>query len=296
MSNTKPLFAFFGTPKFSVHVLDALERHGMLPAVVITAPDRPQGRGLVLTPSPAKQWAIERGIDVLTPEKLKDGPSADGLLAELQNTEWDVFVVAAYAKLIPKNLLDMPKHGCLNVHPSLLPKFRGPSPAASAILADERATGVTIIQMAEKMDAGPIVAQARIELLPAQEGEVDPWPPKGSEFETLLATEGGNLLAETIPHWISGQIDAEEQDESQATFTRKFTDADSLIDLNGDPREQLLKIRAFDKNPRAHYIQNGKRVLITEAEVVDGELKILKVIPEGKKEMSYADFIRTLSN
>ncbi len=285
MSN-KPLFAFFGTPKFSVHVLDALESQGMLPALVITAPDRPQGRGLVLTPSPAKQWAMERGIDVLTPEKLKD----EAFLEELQNTEWDVFLVAAYAKLIPKNILDMPRRGCLNVHPSLLPKFRGPSPAASAILADERATGVTIMQMAEKMDAGPIVAQARIEL------EEEAWPPKGSEFETLLATEGGNLLAETIPHWVSGQIDAEPQDESAATFTRKFTDADSLIDIHGDPREQLLKIRTFDKNPRAHFIKNGKRVIITEADIKDGALEILRVIPEGKKEMSYVDLVRTLPN
>jgi len=285
MSN-KPLFAFFGTPKFSVHVLDALERHGMLPALIITAPDKPQGRGLILTPSPAKQWAMERGIDVLTPEKLKD----EDFLAELQNTEWDVFLVAAYAKLIPKNILDMPRRGSLNVHPSLLPKFRGPSPALSAILADERATGVTIMQMVEKMDAGPIVAQARIEL------EEDAWPPKGSEFETLLATEGGNLLAETLPHWISGQIEAEEQDESQATFTRKFTDADSLIDLHGDAREQLLKIRAFDKNPRAHFILNEKRIIITEVQVQDGKLELLKVIPEGKKEISYTDFVRTLSN
>lgn len=291
MSNKQPLFAFFGTPKFSVYVLDALERSGMLPALVITAPDKPQGRGLVLTPSPVKQWATERGIDVLTPEKLKDGPSADGFLAELQNTEWDLFVVAAYAKLIPKNILDMPKHGSLNVHPSLLPKFRGPSPALSAILADERATGVTIMQMSEKMDAGPIVAQARIEL------EEDAWPPRGSEFEMLLATEGGNLLAETIPHWVSGQIDAEPQDESEATFTRKFTDADSLIDLRGDPREQLLKIRAFDNPPaggprgqRAHFFHNGKRIIITEARITDGKLEILKVIPEGKKEIEYKTF------
>lgn len=293
---SKPLFAFFGTPKFSVHVLDALERHGMLPALVITAPDRPQGRGLVLTPSPVKQWALERGIDVLTPEKLKD----EDFLAELQNTEWDVFLVAAYAKLIPKNILEMPRRGSLNVHPSLLPKFRGPSPALSAILADERATGVTIMQMAEKMDAGPIVAQARIELEEEDLGSPEQggggWPPKGSEFETLLATEGGNLLAETLPHWISGQIDAEPQDESQATFTRKFTDADSLIDLHGNPREQLLKIRTFDKNPRAHFIQNNKRVIITEAQIQDGKLELLNVIPEGKKEMSYADFVRTLSN
>lgn len=287
MSSTKPLFAFFGTPTLSVNVLDALEAHGMLPALVVTAPDRPQGRGLVLTPSPVKQWALERGIDVVTPEKLKD----PAFLAELQNTEWDLFVVAMYAKLIPKQLLDMPRRGCLNVHPSLLPKFRGPSPVLSAILADERTTGVTIMQLEEAMDAGPILAQARIEL------DEEVWPPKGSEFETLLATEGGNLLAETIPHWLSGNIDAEPQDESNATYTGKFSPADALINLDGDAREQLLKIRAFDKSPRAHFITpEGKRVIITEATIEDEKLKILKVIPEGKKEMDFKDFVRTLSN
>lgn len=278
MTSKKPLFVFFGTPKFSVTVLDALERHGMLPALVVTAPDKPQGRGLVLTPSPVKLWATERGIDVLTPAILRD----EAFIAELQNTDWDIFCVAAYAKLIPKNLLEMPRRGCLNVHPSLLPKFRGPSPALSAILADERATGVTIMQMVEKMDAGPIIAQARVEL------EEDAWPPKGAPFEELLSTEGGNLLAETIPFWIDGSVEPEIQKESNATFTRKFTDVDSLIDLNGDPYQQLLKIRAFDKNPRAHFITpEGKRVIITEAEVVDGTLNILRVIPEGKKETDY---------
>lgn len=284
MMNKKPLFAFLGTPRFAVHVLDALEAHGLLPALVITAPDKPAGRGLELKPAPAKEWALERGIDVLTPATLKD----EQLVAELQNTEWDVFAVAAYAKLIPKNILDIPRRGALNVHPSLLPKFRGPSPALSAILADERVTGVTIMQMSEKMDAGPIVAQARVELLPAQEGEEDPWPPKGSLFEDFLATEGGNLLAETMPLWIQGEITPEPQDETKATFTKKFTGEDSLIDINGEAREQLLKIRAFDKNPRAHFFTTeGKRVIITEAEVVDGQLIIQKIIPEGKKETLY---------
>ncbi|MEI6863883.1 MAG: methionyl-tRNA formyltransferase [Candidatus Adlerbacteria bacterium] len=285
----KPLFVFFGTPKFSVHVLDALEKHGLLPALVVTAPDRHQGRGLVLTPSPANVWATERGIDVLTPATLSaKGGSASGgksFAEELQNTDWDVFLVAAYAKLIPKNILDIPRRGCLNVHPSLLPKFRGPSPAVSAILADERATGVTIMQMAEKMDAGPVVAQAQVEL------EIEAWPPKGSEFEELLATEGGNLLAETLPFYIAGDITPEVQDEAAATFTKKFVDTDSLIDLAGDSHEQLLKIRAFDKNPRAHFITAaGKRVIITEADIVDGKLNILRVIPEGKKEMPFEQF------
>jgi methionyl-tRNA formyltransferase len=276
MSIKKPLFAFFGTPHFAVTVLNALESHGILPALVITAPDKPAGRGMELKEAPAKIWAKERGIDVLTPATLKD----EELFAELQNTEWDVFVVAAYAKLIPKKFLEMPQHGALNVHPSLLPKFRGPSPALSAILADERVTGVSIMQMSEAMDAGPIVAQARVELLPAQAGEEDAWPMPGSQFEELLAIEGGNVLAETLPLWLAGKITPEPQDESKVTFTRKFTDADSLIDLSGDARQNYLKIRAFDKNPRAHFITaDGKRVIITDAEYKDGALTILKVIP-----------------
>lgn len=277
------MWAFFGTPRFAVHVLNALEANGLVPALVITSPDKPAGRGLELKPSAAKAWAQERGIDVITPATLKD----ETLVAELKNSDWDVFVVAAYAKLIPKTVLDIPRRGVLNVHPSLLPKFRGPSPALSAILADERSTGVSIMHMDEKMDHGPIVAQAKVEL------EESAWPPKGSEFEQLLATEGGNLLAESMPLWIAKKIDAVPQDDSQATHTRKFTDVDSRIDLNGDPHEQLRKIRAFDKNPRAHFITDeGKRVIITDAEVIDGTLLIKKVIPEGRKETDYNLFVQ----
>ena len=277
-----PLFAFFGTPRFAVCILNALEQNGLLPALVVTAPDKKQGRGMELAPPPAKVWAQERGIDILTPALLKDPQ----LVAELSNSEWDVFVVAAYAKLIPKTILDIPKHGSLNVHPSLLPKFRGPSPALSAILADERITGVSIMQMTEKMDAGPVVAQAKVEL------EEAAWPPRGQMFEDLLATEGGNLLAEVLPEWIAGKIVPENQDEGRATYTKKFTDKDALVDLAGSPREQLLKIRAFDHGPRAYFLDSGKRVLITEAEIKDDKLEILKVIPEGKKEMSFEDYLR----
>ncbi len=283
MEQHTPLFAFFGTPTFAVDVLSALETKGLLPALVITAPDRRQGRGLVLSPCPAKQWAQERGIDVLTPTTLKD----EAFVAELANTEWDVFVVAAYAKLIPKNILDIPARGCLNIHPSLLPKFRGPSPALSAILEDERITGVSVMQMAEKMDAGPVVAQARVEL------EEEAWPMRGSEFEELLAAEGGNLLAEVLPFYIKGEVTPEPQDESKATFTKKFTDADARIDLKGNPRENYLKIKAFDKGPRAYMQVGGKRVIIKDATFTDGVLTIIKVIPEGKKEMEYSQFLQS---
>jgi methionyl-tRNA formyltransferase len=281
MTNT--LFAFFGTPQFSVEVLDRLEAHGFLPALVVTAPDRPAGRGMELKPSPVKLWALERGIDVATPERLKD----EQFLAELQNTEWDVFITAAYAKIIPKVVLDLPKHGCLNVHPSLLPKYRGPSPTLTAILDDERQTGVSIMLMDEKMDEGPVIAQAKIEL------DEEAWPPKGSEFELFMAELGGDLLAEVLPLYLEGKVPPEPQDHAQATYTKKFTDEDARLDLQGDARQNYLKIRAFDRSPRPYFLSpKGKRVIVTDAMFKNGELQILKVIPEGKKEMAYADYQR----
>ena len=281
MSN--PLFAFFGTPRFAVLVLDRLEAHGFTPALVVTAPDKPAGRGMELRPSPAKLWAQERGIDVATPERLKD----EHFLAELQNSEWDVFITAAYAKIIPQVVLDIPKAGCLNVHPSLLPKYRGPSPALTAILDDERQTGVSIMLMDEKMDEGPVLAQARIEL------DQEAWPPKGSEFEAFLAQQGGDLLSEMLPVYLEGKITPEPQDHAKATYTRKFTDEDAQLNLMGEARTNFLKIRAFDKSPRPYFLSpNGKRIIVTAAEFRDDELHILRVIPEGKKEMDYQDYLR----
>lgn len=278
-------FVFFGTPRFSVRVLDALEAHGLTPALIITAPDRPAGRGQEMKPSPVKEWALARGIDVETPEKIKDGV----LAGELRNSQWSFFVVAAYGKIIPKDILDIPQKGTLNVHPSLLPKFRGPSPVLSALLADQREGGVSVMLLDEEMDHGPILAQASIDIAP------EDWPMKGSIMEDLFATEGGNLLAETIPEWLKGAIEPVVQKHDEATYTRKWTDADAKLDTEkGDARANLLKIRAFDKNPRAYFIDtNGKRVIVTDAEIVDGRLEIRSVIPEGKKEMPYETYLQT---
>ena len=276
-------FVFFGTPRFSVRVLDALESADLLPALIVTAPDRPAGRGQEMKPSPVKVWATERGIDVLAPEKIKNN---EEFLAEIGNTDWDFFVVAAYGKILPSAVLEAPERGVLNVHPSLLPKFRGPSPVLSAILANERETGVSIMLLDEEMDHGPVLAAASIDI------DEEDWPMKGSELEDLLATEGGNLLAETIPQWMDDDISAEEQNHAEATYTKKFTDEDAKLDLAGDPVQNLLKIRAFDKNPRAYFIENNKRVIVTEAQIVEGKLVLSKVIPEGKKEMSFEEYLK----
>ncbi|HEY4477540.1 MAG TPA: formyltransferase family protein [Candidatus Paceibacterota bacterium] len=245
---SKPLFAFFGTSADSRFALAQLERRGLVPALVVDTKELP---------------------------------------VELYNTDWDFFVVASYGKMLSKKVLGLPKHGCINIHPSLLPKFRGPSPYVSAILEDERQTGVTVMLMEEKMDAGPVLAQARIEIA------AEDWPPKGLLLSEMLFTEGANLLADALPLLLSGELKPEAQDEAQATYTKKFTDADALLNLGGNQREQFLKVRAFDHNPRAYFINaKNKRIIVTDAEFKDGKLEVLKVIPEGKKEMPYADYLR----
>jgi methionyl-tRNA formyltransferase len=283
MKNAELRIAFWGTSAFSVGVLEALAERGVLPDIIITAPDKPKGRNLIVTPPLTKKWAETHFISTFQPATL-DAEAIDALNGE---GPWDLFIVASYGKIIPQAILDIPKHGTLNVHPSLLPKLRGASPIQSAILGEDK-TGVTIIRIDEKMDHGPIVAQKEV--------AVFPWPPKASELERVLAREGGKLLAEIIPKWTEGKINAREQEHDQATYTKKFSKEDGLIDLAGDPLTNFKKIQAFDVWPRTYFFteRHGKkiRVAITEADFADGKLVIKKVIPEGKKEMRYEDFLR----
>ena len=283
MSNKiPPRFAYFGTPAYSVFVLEELEAAGLLPTLVITAPDRPQGRGLTLTPPEVKIWAQAHEIDVLQPEKLKD-PS---FLGELQNTEWDFFVVAAYGKILPPELLAIPRRGILNVHPSLLPKFRGASPIHGQILADEQKTGVTVILIDEAMDHGPVLAQASI--------EPDPWPVPYPILEELLFREGGKLLADVIPRWLTGDITPEEQNHDEATYTKKIEKEDGLLDLGDDDYKNYLKFQAYRTWPGVFFFEKkgseDVRLKVTDASFEDGVFTILKVIPEGKKEVPYEIF------
>lgn len=278
-------FVFFGTPQIAVATLDALEAAGYVPAAVVTQPDRPVGRGHVLTSPPVAEWAHERGIDVLQPDTIDDD-----FIAELGNTEWDVFIVVAYGKILPLALLDMPKRGSLNVHFSLLPRLRGASPVRSAILTDERVTGVTIMRMDEKLDHGPIVAQARV--------EVEDWPPRAPVLEGILTEVGADLLVETLPAWLAGTAEVAEQDHDSATFCKKISKEDGLLDLSADSYQNLLKIRAFEGWPGTYtyFTRNGERirVAIIDAHIDEaGKLVIDTVKPEGKKEMPYQDFLRS---
>lgn len=282
MTDSKPRIVFFGTPEVAVFVLDELASAGMTPALVVAAPDAPKGRGLVLTPPPAKVWAEAHGVPVLQPEKLDDA-----FIDNLRRINADLFIVAAYGKIIPEKIFHMPKYETLNVHPSLLPRLRGASPIQSAIL-EEDGTGVSIMLIDAAMDHGAVVAQKKV--------PIDPWPPRSVDLERILATEGGKLLVEIIPQWVAGSLVRREQDHERATFCKKFTPADALVDIAGDPEIALRKIRAFDRSPRAHFFveRGGKpmRVIITDADIEDSKLMIKRVLPEGKKEMAYADFMR----
>lgn len=287
-------FAFFGSSRFSVIVLDELERAGLLPAFVVTTPDKPQGRKMVMTPTPVKAWALARKIPVHDPAKL-DENFVDVLkkYAAGAANPVPVFVVASYGKIIPQTVLDIPKKGTLNIHPSLLPRYRGASPLQSAMLDDTKDTGVTIMQIDADMDHGPIVAQDKV--------QVNEWPTY-EDFETLMATRGAQLLVHVLPDYMSGALKAVPQDHSAATFTKKITKEDGLVDLAGEQYAVFRKIQAFHEWPQAYFFieHNSKklRVKITSAtwqaakDGIPAKLVIQKVIPEGGKEMPFEDFKR----
>lgn len=280
-------FVYFGTPQFAVIVLEELEAKGYLPSLIVTAPDKPKGRKLVLTPSEVKTWGEAHNIPVITPDTLK----SDELVKELQKVNADVFIVAAYGKIIPKHILDIPQYQTLNVHPSLLPRFRGSSPIESVILSDETCTGVTIMKVDEDTDHGPVIAQ--------RERIINNWPPRASELTRDLAHFGGKLLAEIIPEWLNG-LQSFPQDHTRATFTKKITKEDGLIELGGDALRNYRKIRAFDEWPTVYFFTKHAdkeiRIKIIDAHLEEEKLMITRVVPEGKKEMDYEDFLRGLQN
>lgn len=278
---------FFGSPQIAVWVLEKLEKTGLLPALVITNPDAPQGRKMILTETPVSSWAREREIETFKPATLRD----DAVIQKLTSSACDIFIVAAYGKIIPQAILDIPKYKTLNMHPSLLPRLRGASPIRSAILEDINPTGISIMILTAGMDEGPVLAQEEV-LIPSET-----WPIRGSELDELLAKRGGELLAKTLPSWVAGEISPQEQTHEDATYSTKITKEMGLIDLHDNPYQNLLKIRAFDGWPGTYFFvekdEKQIRIKITDAKLdEEGKLKIIRVIPEGKNEMSYEDFIR----
>lgn len=295
MNKEKINWVFFGGSQFSVYVLDELKIHGLLPNLIITTPDKPKGRKLVLTPTLVKIWAQNNNIEIIDPVSLKKDNS--DLIYKLKSKNYDLFLVASYGKIIPKEIFEIPIHKTLNIHPSLLPKYRGASPIQSQILEDAKEIGVTIMQIEETMDTGEIIAQKITHPDSVSTSLTLREVPGRKKLEKNLAIEGARLFAHILPEWLIGAIDPIMQAEEKATYCQKIEkkDGELKIDLNNlgkNARENLLKIKALQGWPTAYFFLNKKRIIITDATIEDSKLKILKVIPEGKKEMSYEDFLR----
>lgn len=235
---------FLGTPDYAVPVLSSIFDAGYEVASVVTQPDRPAGRGRSLTSPPVAAWARERGIPVLQPPSLRL-PEVAGQLAALAP---DAMVVASYGRILPPPLLALAPLGCLNVHPSLLPRHRGPAPVAEAILQGETVTGVTIMQLDEGMDTGPVVAQEQAEIGPDE---------TAGELTARLFAHGGVLMARTLREGADGRVEAVAQDEARATYSRKLEKADGEIDFTRPAAELHNRVRAMDPWPGAYTTFKG---------------------------------------
>lgn len=286
MSYDSIKFAFFGSSEFSVYVLEELKIHGLLPTLIITTPDKPKGRKLILTPNEVKVWAQNNNVEVIDPKSLKNNPD---LILNLKSRILDLFLVASYGKIIPKDVFHIPERETLNIHPSLLPKYRGASPIQSQILNDDGEVGVSLMIIDEEMDHGSIIAQKKIEL--------EKWPIGRIELEKILAIEGARIFSHYYKEWLEGAIDGVPQKEEDATFCTKIEKDNGKLDidlenLEKDAYQNLLKIKAYEGWPGTYFFYKDKRIIIKSAEIIDNKLKLNRVIPEGKKEMSFEDFLR----
>mgnify|MGYP001592810592 FL=1 len=268
-------FIFFGTPKVASETLATLLSHGFTPALVVTSPDAPRGRGLVLTPSETKTLALAHSLTVFTPAVLDDDA-----LSVLRDKGCDYAICVAYGKIFPEACIEAFPKGILNVHYSLLPKYRGATPLETALLAGETETGVTIQRMVREMDAGDIIAQEATAIAPDETAR---------ELRPRLISMGAKLLAETLPKYLSGEITLIPQDAALASRAYKIRKEDGLLDLAAPAEENWNKYRAYADSIGTYFMQNGKRMKITSAEFAKGVFRVLRVIPEGKREMNYQD-------
>ena len=271
----KKKIVFMGTPKFAVPILEMLiENFGV--DLVITQPDKKVGRKKVLTAPPVKVIAEEKGIRVLQPEKISGDKD---VLAELKELNPDIIITAAYGQLVPESILEIPKYKCINVHGSLLPKLRGGAPIQYSILEDHGKTGITIMYMVKKLDAGDMISKVEVDILDSDNYE---------SLHDKLSIAGRDLLKETLPNIFTGNIAPEKQDDSLATFARNILREDEKIDWNKSARQIFNQIRALDPTPGAFTYLDENVLKIWNSEVVDLEenfssKKVGTIIKQDKK-------------
>jgi len=256
--------AFFGTPDYAVPVLDAMLGSGHHVVGVYTQPDRPSGRGRRMAAAPVKRYAEERGIPVFQPSS----PGRSGTVEVLEALAPDAIVVAAYGRILPLSVLGIPPRRALNIHPSLLPRYRGPSPVATAILDGRSKVGVTLMLMDEGMDTGDIVAQRETDALPVE---------TAGELTVRLFNLGAELLRDTLPGWLAGSITPVPQDNPQATVTRLMVKEDGEMDWSLPAVQLERRVRAFDPWPGCYTRWDGKQVKVLKAVAMDDE------VVEGEK-------------
>jgi methionyl-tRNA formyltransferase len=286
--NKEFTYVFFGTGALAESVLASLVRAGHIPSVVVTKPDSKQGRHMELTAPHIKTWAELKGIKVLQPEKLDLE-----FIYTLPATDYTLFIVASYGKIIPQAVLDIPSHGVLNVHPSLLPLYRGPSPIESVLLDGNMTTGVSIMKLDAQMDHGPILIQSAF-MINAESN--------AGTVEVECGQLGGELLTQVIPHYLDGTLIPKEQDHTKATICKKITKDLGLIHLLDDVDIVRRKFRALTPWPSLYFfITHGGRDIrvkvnevdcLTEKESRLAQDYILSVTPEGKKQMDWESFKR----
>lgn len=275
-------FAFFGTPEIASNTLDILFMNGYIPSVIITSPDKPAGRGLHLQPSNVSVWAEKNNITCLKPEKI-----TPEFIEEFKKNKSDLSIVVAYGKILSETLINTPKLGTINIHYSLLPKYRGASPLESTLLNGEIETGISIQQMAFRLDSGPIIAEEKI--------TIDINDTK-MELKEKLIKNGGDLLCKIIPDIINKNINPKIQNEEKASFCKKIKKEDGEIKIEENNKENWNKYRAFYGWPGVYFFKekNGKkiRIKITKARYENDSFIVERVIPEGKKEINYKDFLK----
>jgi len=254
MTDTKVLFA--GTPDFALASLRALVEKAVVPVAVLTQPDRPAGRGKKLTASPVKQYANQQGIPVLQPTTLRDA----AVVTELQAFGPDILIVAAYGLLLPQEVLDIPANGCLNVHASVLPRWRGAAPIQAAILAADKTTGISLMRMTAGLDCGPVFLSESVDIGPEE---------TAGELHDRLAALGGRILVENLDAIITGEVEAIEQDESLATYAGKITTADAALNWMQAANDVCLKVRAYNPAPGAYFKLGDERVKCWRATASD---------------------------
>ena len=247
---------FMGTTDYAVACLDAMRKAGYEAAAVCTKADRPRNRGMKLAFSPVKEYALKAGIPVLQPETLK----SEETVSQLRAVDADLFVVVAYGKLLPRAVLDLPPLGCINVHGSLLPKYRGAAPIQWAVLNGEKTTGVSVMYLAEGMDSGDVIDTASLEI-----GEYESF---GSVYERMKAL-GGELLARVLPSFASGKPAAVPQNESEVSFAPPILKEHTFIDWSWDEEKICRRICGLDPKPGARALLAGTEFKVFSPERTD---------------------------